>query len=259
MGGPLPRALRPLIAGCVLCSSLAGATPVLCAQAPPPDSTRAFTFRGNVRDYVTEGPIPGAVVAFAELNRSVVTDANGYFELTGLMPGRYTIVTEGLGYETNREPSDIPFGAIMVVRLNPLPIELPGVEVNVERLLRRIEVRRLATPMSSTAFANEILEATVDNDVAEFVGERTSLEIMQDNFGQPLVRFRGRITRLRVCLDEVPVDAGFLQNLQPQQLSRIEVFESLRMVRMYTKRFIDEAAERGFELLPINLATSQGC
>ena len=229
------------------------------AQDPPADSVPSFTFRGNVVDYLTEAPIEGALVQIAELGRSAETDANGYFDFPALVPDRYTIVTASLGYETNREPSDIPFGAIMVVRLSPMAIELEGLAVEIERVVRQIEIRRLATPTPSSACETDILERSVDLDVVEFVSDRTSLEIIEDSFGLPVARFRNRISRLRVCLDEYPVGAGFLQNLQPDQLGLVEVFESLRMVRMYTKEYLEHAAERGFQLQPINITTGRGC
>ena len=247
------------VAGGIFFAGLCLGAPRAHPQDPPADTVGSFTFRGNVVDYRTEGPIEGAIVQLAEVGRSVETDANGYFEFPDLVPGRYTIITAGFGYETNREPSDIPFGAIMVVRLNPIAFEVEGIGVEIERLVRRIEVRRLATPSTSSSFAAEVLDRSIDLDVVEFVSERTSLEIIEDSFGLPVSRFRNRIDRLRVCLDEVPVGSGFLQNLQPDQLGLIEVFESLRMVRMYTSEFLQRAAERGFQLQPINITTGRGC
>lgn len=238
---------------------LAAATQPLFAQDPPPDSLESFTFRGNVVDYVTEEPIEDASVELVELDRSAVTDANGYFQFTDLFPGRYTIATTGFGYEPNREPSDIPFGAVLVVRLNPAPVDVAGLEVEIERVVRQIEMRRLATPVPSSGFDREILNRTVDYDLVEFISERTTLDIVEDGFGLPVARFRNRVSRLRVCLDEVPVGAGFLQNLQPHQLGRVEVFESARMVRLYTNNFLEQAAERGFRLWPVDLTSARGC
>ena len=235
-----------------------GGTP-LSAQDPPPDSLRPFTFRGSVVDYLTDEPIEDASVVLVEVRRLAVTDANGYFEFADLVPGRYTVATTGFGYEPNREPSDVPFGAVLVVRLNPAPLDVEALEVEIARVVRQIEMRRVATPVPSSGFDREILNRTVDNDLAEFVSERTTLEIVEDGFGLPVARFRNRVSRLRVCLDDLPVDSGFLQNLQPHQLGRVEVFESLRMVRMYTHNFLEEAAERGFVLQPINLTTGIGC
>lgn len=257
----MPRGARPagLLTGSAVAVAICLGAAHGHAQDPPADSVRPFTFRGNVVDYRTEAPIEGAIVQLAELGRSSETDANGYFEFPDLAPDRYTIITASFGYETNREPSDIPHGAIMVVRLNPVAIEVEGIGVQVERIVRQLAIRRSVTPAASSAFASEQLKTTVDLDVVELVRERTSLDIVEDSFGLPVARFRSRLSRLRVCLDEVPVGSGFLQNLQPDQLGLVEVFESLRMVRMYTNDFLQRAAERGFQLQPINITTSRGC
>lgn len=132
---------RAPITGALLATTLAGAP--LGAQEAASDSVRAFTFRGEVRDYLTELPIPGATVQIVEVRRSAVTDRNGYFELPELLPDRYTFVTSGFGYETNREPSEVGLNAFMVVRLNPMAIPLEGIEVTVDRLIQQLEVRRL--------------------------------------------------------------------------------------------------------------------
>ena len=187
---------------------LAFGTGPLSAQDLPPDSLESFTFRGNVVDYLTEGPIEDASVELVELNRVAVTDANGYFQFTDLFPGRYTIATTGFGYEPNLEPSEVPFGAVLVVRLNPAPVDVAGLEVEVTRVIRQIELRRLATAAPSTGFDRDILNKTVDNDLVEFVSQRTTLDIVEDSFGLPVALSRNRVRRLRVCLDEVPVGAA---------------------------------------------------
>ena len=238
---------------------------VLCIAAGPlggqdarPDSARPFTFRGEVRDYLTELPIPGATVQIVELRRSAVTDHNGYFELPELLPDHYTFVTSGFGYETNREPSEVGLNAFMVVRLNPMAILLEGIEVTVERLIEQLEVRRLSTPVASEVFEPETMQRTVEPDVASFVSTRTAFTIYRDQMDRIQARLRGRPTNLRVCLDEVPVASGFLGNLLPTELGLLEVYESLGMIRLYTNGFLSRAAKEGFSPAPVTLV-GRGC
>lgn len=238
---------------------------VLCSAAGPlggqdarPDSVRPFAFRGEVRDYLTELPIPGATVQIVELRRSAVTDRNGYFELPGLLPDRYTFVTSGFGYQTNREPSEVGVNAFMVVRLNPMAIPVEGIEVTVERLIHQLDVRRLSTPVGSVVFEPETMQRTIEPDVASFVNTRTGFTIYRDRMDRVQARLRGRPTNLRVCLDEVPVASNFLGNLHPTELGLLEVYESLGMVRLYTNGFLSRAAKEGFSPAPVNLM-GRGC
>ena len=230
----------------------------LGGQDARPDSAHAFTFRGEVRDYLTELPIPGATVQIVELRRSAVTDHNGYFELPELLPDRYTFVTSGFGYETNREPSAVGLNAFMVVRLNPMAIPLEGIEVTVERLIQQLEVRRLSTPVASEVFEPETMQRTVEPDVASFVSARTSFTIYRDQMDRLQARLRGRPANLRVCLDEVAVASNFLGNLLPTELGLLEVYESLGMIRLYTNGFLSRAAKEGFSPAPVTLV-GRGC
>lgn len=244
--------------GVALCV-LAATAPASAHPQCPPDSLKAFTFRGNVRDYLTETPIREAVVQIAELSRSAVTDRNGYFEFPDLVPGSYTLVTAAYGYETNRELSEVPYMAIMVVRLNPIAVTLPAIEVRVERLVSRLETRRIRTPVQTVAFSRPVLESTQAASVSSLIRARTAFDIIEDTELQQLVyRFRGEIKRLRVCLDEVAVSSRMLDTLPPEDLARIELYESLGMVRMYTRDFLRRAADKGFSPIPITLQGT-GC
>lgn len=235
-----------------------GITGGACAQDTLPEPPAAFTFQGEVRDYMTELPVPGASVQIAELKRLVVTDHVGRFEFPELVPGHYTFVTSGFGYETNREESAVGLNAFMVVRLNPMAIALEGIEVTVERLVRQLEVRRLSTPRASEAFETDAMQRTMEMDVAAFVDARTSLTLYRDQLDRLQVRLRGRQQPLRVCLDEVAVASGFLGNIQPGELGLLEVYEGMGMIRMYTKDFLSRAAREGFSPAPIPLV-GRGC
>ena len=259
---PVPTCRRLVIGlSCVLSAaslSATGSVGAAHAQDTLPEPPPTFTFQGEVRDYRTELPIPGASVQIAELKLLVMTDHVGRFAFAELAPGHYTFVTSGFGYETNRERSVIGLNAFMVVRLNPMAITLEGIEVTVERLVRQLEIRRLSTPRASEAFETEVMERTMEIDVAAFVNARTSLTLYRDQLDRLQVRLRGRQRPLRVCLDEVAVASGFLGNIQPSELGLLEVYEGMGMVRMYTKDFLSRAATEGFSPAPIPLV-GRGC
>ena len=63
--------------------------------------------QGQVTDAVTKKPIPGVVVSMtgSKLNneKEVTTDSDGYFKITKLPGGDFTIVLEKKGYKVHRK------------------------------------------------------------------------------------------------------------------------------------------------------------
>ena len=258
--GRIPPGFLPRVALLVAASVLAQAAPAgvsrLGAQESPADPVEPFILRGEVRDYLTESPIEGAIVQIAELKRSAVTDSNGYFEFPGLTPDRYTFVTGSFGYETNREASDIGYGAIMLVRLNPMAIELEGIEVRVERLLYKLEVRRVSTPTGVAAYDSSVMASSMSPDVASFVEGHAGFDTFTNASEQVCVRVRGLNLRVRTFLDEVEVSSAFLVNLGPRDIHVVEIFRGLAMIRMYSSEFLERAADKGFSPMPIDLISN---
>lgn len=229
------------------------------AQGQPPEP---FTLVGEVRDHATERPIEGAVVQIAELGRSSVTDRNGYFEFADVFPGRHTFVTSGFGYRTNREGSELPPNAVLVVRLRAMAFELPGLEVTVERLLHRIEARRLSSSAGEVAvFTRRQLAQSRARGLQKFVGERTAgFEIEPNRSDHLCVSVRGKSPQLvQVFLDEVAVPNLMLQTLRPEEVELVEVYRHLAMVRVYTKQFLEDAAHSGFAPRPVSRVAGRPC
>lgn len=228
-------------------------------ERPPPEP---FKLIGEVRDHATERPVEGAVVQLAELGRSAVTDRNGYFEFPDLLPGRHTFITSSFGYRTNREHSDVPPNAMVVVRLGAIAVELPGLEVTVERLLHRIEARRRSSGGGEVAvFTNRQLARSRSSGLDGFVRERTArFEIKPNHSDQLCVSVRGGSPQLvQVFLDEVAVPNLVLQTLRPDEVEMVEVYRRLAMVRIYTKQFLQGAAHSGLAPQPLNHIASRPC
>lgn len=239
-------AAAPLFAGVLFCGALSG-------QATP--STTLFHLRGEVRDYLTEQPIQGAVVQIAELALSQVTDANGYFEFIELPSGEHTFITASFGYETNEEPSAVGPGNIMLVHLNPIAVEIPGVTVEAERLMAQLETRRIMTASPATVFGETQLAQGLPSNLTRIVQERApSMDIFTNPNDQLCLVITPGSTpvRLRVFLDEAPVPTAFLDNMQSTDVALMEVYDRLGMVRVYTYDFMQRAADVGYVPTPIN-------
>ncbi|MDH3223873.1 MAG: carboxypeptidase-like regulatory domain-containing protein, partial [Gemmatimonadota bacterium] len=220
------RAPSPAAAGLRRVSRAPGwlTAAVLLAVPGSPASAQAgtetparFVLRGEVRDFSTELPIDGAVVQVAELGISQLTDANGYFEFGDLPAGAYTFITASFGYETNEERSEVGPGNIMLIRLNPMAIEIAGVTVEAERLLQQLETRRIMAASPVTVFDQGQLSAGLPSNLTRIVMQRApSMGIFTSQDDQLCVTLpaASQPVRLRVFLDEAPVATAFLENLQ---------------------------------------------
>jgi len=100
---------------------------------------------GSVQDAQTGAPVPGARIIAPELQVGTVSSVRGTFRL--LLPlGTHELRVRSMGYEEAVLQAKVP-GEPLQVRLRPLPIELPGVRVQVElsaeEILRNAMARRL--------------------------------------------------------------------------------------------------------------------
>lgn len=66
--------------------------------------TLTSTLRGNVKDFDTQKPLPGAAVQLVDSEKGTVPRANGDFRFDQLATGRYTLRVSYLGYGTVEVP-----------------------------------------------------------------------------------------------------------------------------------------------------------
>lgn len=240
----------------------AQATPDTTAQAEARIESEPETFllRGEVRDYLSEEPIEGAVVQVSTMGLIQTTDRNGYFEFRGVEAGEHVFVTAGFGYETNRESSAVAPNNIMLVRLNPMAIAIEGITVEVEAILAQLETRRLMTGIAVETFDEPVLRNSITVDLTGYVREHTAdFRLFKDINDHICVQPRGSASpvRLVVYLDESRVPAIFLDNLTPQDIASLEVYKNIAQVRVYTHNFLERAAEVGYQPMPIHLQEQQ--
>lgn len=242
MGRAMRVAGTLLLAGCL-------ARAVVAQEIGDQTSTR---IRGTVHDLETGTPLMGAFVAPQGLTTGFLTDSLGRFVLELPPAPTLYLSAERLGYETTRlqvgaHDSDRP----LKIMLRPDPVLLEGVEVLVDRWDRR----RRFHPGSIRVFDQTALLRAGVTDALSFVRSRAATRVRicpQDPFSFCAWR-RGRWYRMRVCLDEMPLfDGGrTLETMQPQDFFMIEVFDQGREVRLYTERFVEQAARRRSPVRPL--------
>ncbi len=141
------RAARPR-ALMVCCALLAIA---VLAQAARAQS--GVEVRGRVQDRRTHDAVPGATVDL--LGGSVVqTAADGGFRLSGVRPGRQTLVVDALGYKPVEVALLLRADTTVLIQLDPSPVRLDTITVH----KRNITVRGTV----DDALGRQVPDADVD-------------------------------------------------------------------------------------------------
>ncbi len=248
-----------------------------------------FELMGVVTDVGTDEPVAGATVSVVELNRRATTDSLGQFRIDDVMEGRWTFRTGAFGYFDNVERSVVAEGYALVVGLAPAPFELEGLDVTTETTGTVAETSLAALDRSFTARSNRV---GVSGDVTqrarlEMTSAPSILELLRDEYGVRTVQCpgqggggpggdigggtinlfedsgpehgcifaRGRPRLLRVFIDDIDVAAPAftLSVYRPVDLYRVEWYNALGQVHLYTYPYAMTLARTGRAPPPVCL------
>ncbi|MFQ6617243.1 MAG: TonB-dependent receptor domain-containing protein [Fidelibacterota bacterium] len=110
---------------------------------------------GSVKDKKTGDPLPGVNVVIEGTERGASTDYNGYFFITNMRPGKYTVVFTMMGYNKvviHNVKVTVDQTAELNVKLEPTVIEFQTIVVEAERPLIDPEI----TTKSAVITADQI-------------------------------------------------------------------------------------------------------
>lgn len=65
---------------------------------------------GRITEFETAQALPGASVSLGELHKGVISDSSGYYRLTNVPAGRYTLEVSFIGYNTEKTTVEIKAG-----------------------------------------------------------------------------------------------------------------------------------------------------
>ncbi|HLU26689.1 MAG TPA: TonB-dependent receptor [Longimicrobiales bacterium] len=222
-----------MVLALVVIAGLAGlaagpAAPVAVAQTPPGSERAAGPGRitGQVTDpegrALETAAIEVRTASDSALVTGALTDGNGQFRITGLAPGRYRIRVSLLGYrprssETIELTAESPAAELGTIRLEPVALEVEGIEAVAERAAVMVQADRTIyntsnMPVASAGNATDVLRAVPE------------LEVDADNN----VKMRGN-QPVAIHLNGRPMPlrgeqlANFLQQLPGDRIERIEV------------------------------------
>lgn len=209
------------------------------------------TVRGRVLDGVSDAPVHGAFVAPEGSDTGYLTDDDGTFVLrVPRSRTAYHLQVENLGYRTVRLsiPAEEVEGSFIVLRIEPDPVVLEGLQVMADRF----RSRRRATAISARAYDREDLLRTTAFDAVDYLRFHSGIATSPCGL-EICVMSRGRWVRPAVYIDERPSLSGLdeLTTYRPQDLHMIEVFANGRMIRAYTEHFMARYAKSGRRLQPL--------
>jgi len=112
--------------------------PQVASQAPANDTLIAV--EGEVLDAVSGVPVAAAIVVLTG-GPTTFSDRMGYFRFEAVPPGTYSLRVFRVGYATVEARTPIDGQEVLVIRMDPGPIPLEGIEV---RIRGRDELERRA-------------------------------------------------------------------------------------------------------------------
>lgn len=228
------------------------------AEAAPSDTTR-FTLVGRVADMSTGRPLIAAVVKFPDLKRVAYSDLDGLFEMEDFPAGEWHLVIEQYGYHTSESDALLAPGNEVLVHLRPDPVALEGFRVRTrgEALL---DDRARRIPYRVVTLGPEVWAEAIHVDPAAIFRQRATAPIVPcdrrdsiENSTPGCMWFKGGTVKLAVYLDEGPLMGGMeeLSMYMPEDIHSIQFIRDLKMVRVYSRSFMEKLNETRISLTPL--------
>ena len=221
--------------------------------AAPLDAQIGVVVRGRIEDAATGAPVEGMRVLTQDSSSVAYTDSAGAFVVVFRSEAALAVHTEGIGYL--RQRFELPAGAaarVTVLRVEPSPIELEGVDVVTEQaitvIVERLTSRRRAYAHAMSFFDRTALErygrATTPYDIV-----RRRLPGARPCPGDPYqLCAQGRsgsfrnpnpVAEFLICVDGWEVDLPSLEIIPNEDVAILEIFQGgPRQIRVYTVRYL---------------------
>lgn len=237
-------------------TACAAALVAVALAARPADAQRG-TVSGTVTDATSGAPISAAVVKVDDDDHIATTDAQGRFTIRGVRPGMRLVWANALGYAMSAgEVAVSEDGAGVDLLLDPNPVRLAAITATVSRF----EARRRSYGRSVRVIEQDHIAGSGSSDMADFVSSRGLLHRvscgrirMGGGGGLNCVNIRGRPGQPIVYVDEVRWPGGLdaLASYRPWDVARVEVYGGGEQIRIYTRWFLEWAAEHDYHPWPI--------
>lgn len=206
------------------------------------------TIRGFVYEQKTGEPVMFTNVYLYKTSIGAPTDANGYFSITKVPAGKYTLMVTSMGYDTIRESISIKQGEILSKKLyvKETSIQLKTVNITAEKEQKINEVRTSVVTVSPKQIY-KIPAIGGQADLAQYLQVLPGVVFTGDQGGQLYIR-GGSPIQNKVLLDGMTIYNPF------HSIGLFSVFETdiIRSADVYTGGFGAEYGGRVSSIMDIN-------
>jgi TonB-dependent receptor len=210
---------------------------VLFALSPAVAQVDRGIISGTVTDS-TGAVLPGALVELQQKGPSAVSDAQGHFLISNLLPGSYTLMVSYVGFSHFETSVTVTGGQIAHVNA-ALTVETQSqsITVNGDRQLGEVEAINIERTADNIVqvLPSKVITSLPNTNVADAVGRLPSVSLERDEGEGKYLQIRGTEPRLsNVTVDGInlPSPEGNVRNIKldiiPSSLvDRIEVNKTL--------------------------------
>lgn len=188
--------------------------------------------RASVNGYVSDSrsgeTMIAANVAILELNRGTATNTSGYYSITNLPPGTYTLMATYIGYRSYSKEIELSAGQNLRLNIELVPEGLQLEELVVESEAEREEQRNIGRMQISTQLIKE-LPSVVEPDLFRSVQLLPGVAAASD-FSSGLYIRGGSPDQTLILLDETTVYNpthffGFFSTFNPDAVKDVRLYK----------------------------------
>lgn len=198
----------------------------------------AGTISGSVRDATTGDPLPGAIVFLKGTSLGASTDMNGYYTISDVPSGSYTVQVSYVGYDTRDMKVVVESGkqTLEKVKLTPVGVKGKAVVVTAQASGQNAAINQ---QLSSQNIVNVVSAARIqqlpDQNAAESVGRLPGVFLVRSYGEGAMVAIRGlrpKYNRVEVDGVEMPSNqtgnrAVDMSMISSNMLSGIELYKTV--------------------------------
>ncbi len=147
------------------------------------------TIKGSIKDE-NNSPLPGVIVQISLINKNIISDANGYFELKNLTAGQYLLEFKLLGYQTISKKINLQKREISLdISMYPSAREID--EIVVTSAADAIQQKENPVPFKTIDFNS--LNQQASNNIIEAIGKKDNVWALSTGLGiaKPIIRGLG--------------------------------------------------------------------